>query len=534
MSVTRRYLDRGPSGPQRRQRIERGSEDPRSKMRYLRVMSDPSRIPVIVGVGQVNDRVEDDMALDSLGLMLAALTQAERDASGGWMKQVQSLAVVDQLSFPGLIDLPAIIAAFFNATPKHCTKTPYPSGESPVRLLNEAAERIRAGEIEVAAVVGGEALRTAARRAKVSGAAEGRDAVRESAQRVAKTVRKRHGLVAPTDIYPLYENALRASLGQTLAEGQAESAKIWAQFSEVAEVNPHAWLRKRVSAAEIATPSANNRPIAFPYTKLMVANQSVNQGAGFIVASLAKARVMGVAEHRLVYVGRGAGASEPRDVLTRESYDRSIALETTLTQALAFNGLETSDLDFVELYSCFPCIPKLARRAIGWPVEKPMSVVGGLTFGGGPVGNYMSHAVAVMTERLRREGRHALLFGNGGFANTNHAIVLSREPGDDAGEPRSSDVQAEADARRRTAPVFADTHTGPGVIETYTVFFDRDGAPTHGVVVALTPDSARFLAHVPGDDAEAIAFLTDGRVEPVGMLGDAVAGDDGLTYWRRT
>lgn len=488
---------------------------------------DASRIPVIVGVGQVNDRTEDEMALDSLGLMLAALTEADRDAGGGWMKQAQSLAVVDQLSFPGLMDLPAIIAAYFGATPKHCAKTPYPSGESPVRLLDEAAARVRAGELEVAGIVGGEALRTAARRAKAAGSG-GRDAVRESAERVAKTARKRHGLVAPTDIYPLYENALRASLGQTLAEGQAESAAIWAQFSEVAETNPHAWLRKRVSAEEIATPSPNNRPIAFPYTKLMVANQSVNQGAGFIVASLAKARAMGVAEDRLVYVGYGAGAAEPRDVLTREGYDRSIALETTLRKTLEFNWLEASDCDLAELYSCFPCIPKLARRAIGWPEARPMSVVGGLTFGGGPVGNYMSHAIATMTERLRREGQRGLLFGNGGFANTNHAIVLAREPIE--GEA-PSDVQADADAQRRAAPQFVDAYEGDAVIETYSVLYDREGAASHGVVVALTPDrTRRFLAHVPGDDAETIALLTDGKREPVGARG-ATATQDGITQW---
>jgi acetyl-CoA C-acetyltransferase len=492
---------------------------------------DASKMPVIVGVGQVNDRAEDEMALDSLGLMLAALQEAERDAGGGWLKQAQSLMVVDQLAFPDLVELPAIIAAFFNATPKICAKTQYPSGESPVLLLNEAAERIRAGEIEVAAIVGGEALRTAARRAKAAGENAQRDAVRESASRAAKAVRKRHGLVAPADIYPLYENALRPALGQTLAQGQAESAAIWVKFSEIAAANPHAWLRKPVSAEEIATPSPNNRPIAFPYTKLMVANQSVNQGAGFIVASLTKARAMGVREDRLIYVGHGAGASEPRDVLTRQSYDRSIALETSLRATLRANALDVEQLDFAELYSCFPCIPKLAARAIGWPLDRAMSVVGGLTFGGAPVGNYMSHAIATMTETLRREGRHALLFGNGGFANTNHCITLSREPSADADQRRPFDVNAEADAQRSTAPTFTEDYSGPATIETYTVLYDREGAPRNGVIVARTPNGDRFLAHVAGDDADTSAFLTNGEREPVGTTGNA-ANADGLITWR--
>ncbi|HRO02268.1 MAG TPA: hypothetical protein PLS69_01490, partial [Terricaulis sp.] len=77
------------------------------------------------------------------------------------------------------------------------------------------------------------------------------------------------------------------------------------------------------------------------------------------------------------------------------------------------------------LYSCFPIMPKLARRAMDWPLAKPMTAFGGLTFGGGPVGNYMSHAIASMVDTLRARGAHGLLFGNGGYATTSHAILPS-------------------------------------------------------------------------------------------------------------
>lgn len=487
---------------------------------------DETRIPVIVGVGQVNDRPgEDAPGLNSLELMGAALAKADEDGGGGWLGQLESLAVVAQLSFPELGDVSAGLAQLVGATPRHCMQTRYPSGDSPVLLLNEAASRIAAGEIECAAIVGGEALRTAARRA-----GKRRDAVRESAASVSRPLRQRYGLVAPTDVYPLYENAMRAALGQTLTQAQMESAQIWALFSRVAADNPHAWLRKPVSAPEIATPSPDNRLIAFPYTKLMVANQAVNQGAGFIVASLAKAKQMGAS--RLIYVGYGAAAREPSDFLAREGYTHSRALDASIRQALAFNRLTPGDLDCVELYSCFPCIPKLARRVIDWPLERPASVAGGLTFGGGPVGNYMSHAIAAMVERLRREGRCGLLFGNGGFANTNHSIVLAGDEELAMRESRSFDAQHDADRERPPPPRFVESFEGAAAIETYTVFYDRDGGVRAGVVVARTPAGERFLAQVGADDAATIAFLTDGRAEPVGGSGQAVAGGDGLTLWR--
>src|SRR5690606_34930305 len=194
--------------------------------------------------------------------------------------------------------------------------------------------------------------------------------------------------------------------------------------------------------------------------------------------------------------------------------------------------LSPDALDCAELYSCFPCVPKLARRVIDWPLDQPMSVFGGLTFGGGPVGNYMSHAVAAMTERLRGGARHGLLFGNGGFATTSCAIVLSRDPALAAQSAHDASVQADADIARGPPPPLLDAYAGPATIETYTVFYDREGAPKHGVIVARSRAGARLLARIEGDDSDAIAFLTSGEREPIGAAGVAVARADGLVGWR--
>src|SRR3546814_19691089 len=78
------------------------------------------------------------------------------------------------------------------------------------------------------------------------------------------------------------------------------------------------------------------------------------------------------------------------------------------------NGMTVDDFDAVELYSCFPCVPKMARRILGWPWDRPATVFGGLTFGGGPIANYMSHAIVSMVEKLRREDRKSVVEGKGG------------------------------------------------------------------------------------------------------------------------
>ncbi len=499
-------------------------------------MTDPEKVAVIVGVGQVNDRPADPaQGLEPLDLMRVALERADADAGGGWLPHVESVAVVQQISFRKQNPLAAKVGAAIGATPSLAYESTGPNGDSPILLLDEAANRIASGEIRIAAVVGAEALRTAAQRAAAAAktAVADQNAMRKLAEGAGPGYRQRYGLSAPVDVYPLYENAGRAAYGQTLDEAQRESGEIWSRFSQVAAKTPAAWIHEARTPEQVIEPTADNRPIAFPYTKLMVANSSVNQGAGFLVTSLAEARRRGVPDARIVYVGRGAAAHEADDFLARDRYDASASMTTCLRRTLEWNKVTADDLDLVELYSCFPCVPKMARRVVGWPVEKPATVFGGLTFGGGPIANYMSHAVAEMVDALRAgEGEKGLLFANGGYATHNHAIVLATAPLPGAGEPHDFDVQAEADAARGDVPVLVKDYAGPATVETYTVFYKRDGSPRDGVIVARTPDGRRTLAKVAGDDAAAIAWLTDGAAEPVGAVGEiAPAGDD--MVWTR-
>src|SRR3546814_15929624 len=97
-------------------------------------------------------------------------------------------------------------------------------------------------------------------------------------------------------------------------------------------------------------------------------------------------------------------------------------------------------------------VPKMARRILGGPWDRPATVFGGLTFGGGPIANYMSHAIVSMVEKLRREGRYGFLFANGGFATDNHCIVLGNKPIAHASSPQDFDYQAEAEAKRGPVP----------------------------------------------------------------------------------
>ena len=159
---------------------------------------------------------------------------------------------------------------------------------------------------------------------------------------------------------------------------------------------------------------------------------------------------------------------------------------------------------------------------------------GGLTFGGGPIGNYMSHAIAAMVGRLRSSGSvgaTGLLFANGGYATHNHTVALSSRPIAAARFPQEFDYQGEAEAARGAVPELVKDYEGAAAIETYTVHHARDGAPRMGSIVVRTADDRRTLALVGGADAETIAFLTDGRSEPVGTRGKVVRQSD-VQIWK--
>ena len=498
------------------------------------MQSGDDTIPVLIGVGEICDRPASDRdGLDAIGLMLAALQAAERDAGARILDRLDWLGVEEEISFPMAAPQEAL-ADRLPRRPATLIKTFEASGDGPIKLINDAANAIGRGEVALAACVGAEALRTARVRAQADIAA-GREPPKSNladvAELNAKPLARKHRLFTPIDVYPLYENATRTAWGQTLAEAQQETGAIWSRFSKVAAANPTAWLRKPLPPERIVEASADNRMVSFPYTKLMVANSAVNMGAAVIVASLAMARELGVPDDRIVYIGPGAAAHEDDDFLKRDSYVQPSSLEATISSALERSAIGAEELDHVELYSCFPCVPKMARRVLGWPADRPASVYGGLTFGGGPIGNCMMHAAARMVVKLREAGQHGLIVANGGYATHSHSIILTRRPVAAGTFPQDYSVQARAEASRGAAPVLLEDYAGEGVIETYTIPFGRDG-PTHATVIARTPAGERFLAHVPGSDTATIAFLMDDDGAVIGSSGRAERSGD-LPVWLR-
>jgi acetyl-CoA C-acetyltransferase len=497
------------------------------------------RIPVIVGVGEIVDRPKDIAeGLEPLTLLEEALKRAEADSGGKLLGDVQSLDVVNFLSWR-YREPEQQLARRLGIAPAHLYYGPV-GGESPIRYLHEAAQRIARGECDVAAVCGAEAQSTAtkAERAGITPpwtpfAHDVEEPKRGAA--FQKPLAVKLGVFRPVTVYPFYEAASAAHWGQSPREATAESGELWSRYSDAAAHNPNAWLKRHFAPEEITTPSPDNRLIAWPYTKLMVANPTVNMGAALVLTSLAKARAAGIAEDRLVYPIGGASAEEPRDYLLRdqffESHPQNAVLKAVMDLAGGDGKGNGKAFDAIELYSCFPCVPKMARRTLGLGADVQPTVTGGLTFFGAPLNTYMTHAACAIVRKMRDGAKLGLLYGQGGFVTKHHGLVLSRQPPREALAQETS-VQAVADRAKRAVPDFVTEAKGKGKVESFTVIYGRGGDAEHGVVMLRTEDDTRTLARIPAQDTATLAHLQNMDRTPVGSIGDIAMAEDGVPEWR--
>ncbi|HEX4433990.1 MAG TPA: hypothetical protein VH012_04115 [Acidimicrobiales bacterium] len=509
------------------------------------------RTPVVVGVGQV--ATPPDAGLDPaarpepLALMTAALLAAAEDCDGapaggtapaghGLLRRADSLRVVASLgwSTPDPARLVAARVGFAEGEEPAELMVSSIGGNNPQALMHQACLAISRGEREVVLVTGAEAMyaRALARRDPArpwlewTSQPEGTPpATRFGLEKAGATdLEMQRGVVLPVHAYPLFENALRAANGWTLPEHRDRIGALWSRFSAVAAGNPHAWIRSARTAADIVTPGPANRMVSFPYPKLCTANMQVDQGAAFIVCSVGAARAAGVPEERWVFPLAGADGNDHWFISERPELHRSPAIRLAGGAALEQAGLGVDDLAFVDLYSCFPVVVQMAAAELGLALDdpaRPLTLTGGLTFGGGPGNNYTSHGIAQAVAALRgAPGSAALVSGLGWYA-TKHSlgVYASRPPGHAGGRPFAwRDVQPSVDALPRCA-VDPDAR-GAVRIETYTVTFDRDGAPERGIVACRTGDGARAWANVSDPDALAQLCAEEG----IGRTGDLAAG----------
>ena len=475
-----------------------------------------SRSPVVVGVGQVSQRVPPAEARAPIELLADAARLADKDAQAtrSLLERVDIVGIAAIGSWR-YADPGAFLARKLGIEPRATLVTTV-GGNSPQLLCNELGARIQRGELDVALVGGAESMHTrwrARREPRVELTWDtGDDApcgwVIGDARPGSSDYEMAHSAVAPPLVYPLFETALRAANRRTVDDHQRHVSQLWSRFAAVAAGNPDAWLQQAFTAEEIRTVSPDNRMVCFPYPKRMCANIDVDQGAALLLCSLDAARAAGVPDDRMVFLHAAAETHDHYFFTERWALTDSPAIATAVSDALTAAAIGPDDIARFDLYSCFPSAVEVAMRAIGIADDdvRPLTVTGGLGFAGGPVNNYPTHAIARMVHELRGDPTSFGCTTALGWYITKHAsAVWSGSPparGLRRVDPATSQAQVDVLPRRVPAGLVDDDVT----IEATSVNFERDGSPVLGIVAALTDDGRRALANTR--DADALSALT--------------------------
>jgi acetyl-CoA C-acetyltransferase len=308
--------------------------------------------------------------------------------------------------------------------------------------------------------------------------------------------------------YPLFENSIRGARGRSIEQHLASMGRLFARFAAVAAGNPLADRRQGLTAEQIATPSADNPYIGFPYTKLMNSNAFIDQSAAIIMTSVAKARELGIPEAKWVYLHGCADANDHWYISDRINHHTSPAMRTVAAETLAMADCSLDDIGAFDLYSCFPSAVEICCKEIGLGEDDPrgLTVTGGLPYFGGPGNNYVTHSIAEMMNTVRATpGIRGMVTANGNYVTKQSGGIYSTTPTERPFAPKPpKSYQARIDASK--GPPTVETATGPAAIETYTVMHDRKG-PSYAILFARDTDGRRFIANTP-DDAKLLADMT--------------------------
>ncbi|MEO9322871.1 acetyl-CoA acetyltransferase [Nocardioides sp. C4-1] len=491
------------------------------------------RTPVLVGVGQTSERIDDAdyEALSHVGLAARAAQQALADTG---VDPAVVAAVVDVVAatrqfevstpltavpFGRSTNVPRSIATRVGADPARAIYE-VGGGQSPQKLVTELAGDIAAGRADVVLVAGGEAMSTQRHLADADPRPDWSEqpagSLDDRGYGLRGMVTRRalvHGLHEIAGIYALADNARRAARREHRDHYARSMARLLAPFTEVAAANPHAVAPVAVDADDLVTVDDRNRMITAPYPRLVVSRDLVNQGAAVVLTSVGAAERLGIEPDRWVFLHGHC------DLREQEFFDRP-DLASAPTQPLAVHaalaqaGLSIDDVDFFDLYSCFPVAVSQLLDGLDLEPDDPrgFTLTGGLPFFGGPGNNYSMHAIAEAVDRARSEpGSIGVVSANGGTLSKVSVGVYSTTPapwrtGDD------DLLQAGLD-RRPTVALVDQPDDGWATVETFTVRHGRRGR--QGVVVARTVDDRRFVAaSVPGDD-ELVDWL-ESDAQPVG------------------
>ncbi|MEH6551804.1 MAG: hypothetical protein V7744_17650 [Pseudomonadales bacterium] len=457
---------------------------------------DASTRPVLIGISVISQRLADPaVAKEAVALMVDAVAAAATDTgSSDLLSQVQRIYVPEGLW--AYSDPARLIARQIGAP--DATTVLAKIGVLQQSMMGDACQRIADGEIDLAVVAGGEA-KYRHLLAHINGIEihdttqdDTPDVTLSPQQEITTAQEAAVGLAMPVGFYALFSNALAHEEGLSPDEHRDRVAAMYQRFSEISEGNPHAWKPGRVEADSIRNPSDKNPMLSFPYTKLHNTSWNVDQASALIFCSQAKAEQLGISRDKWVYPVSSTESNYMLPPAQRPELSRVPGARIAGRRALDHAGIAASDIDLLEMYSCFPVAVETYQREIGLPSDRDLTVTGGMPFAGGPLNNYVLQSTCRMIELLRQgKGRSGLVTSVSGMLTKQGFGVWSMEPA--VNDFAYIDVTDEV-AECTPAMELVDGYEGDVCLVAHTVMY-HGGQPWRAVAIADTPEHKRVVIY---------------------------------------
>lgn len=489
---------------------------------------DESRIPILVGCGQITQKEEDpNEALSPIELTAKACFEAAKDTGLGelFLNKLDTIVLIRSFSDTswrfkcpfGEYSNPSLsLARKINAENVNNLIYTFPGGNMPQWSINRIFELITKGEIKTALLAGGEALYTQKNAQRKGIELNWNEDLGNSykewgiKKRGWSDIEDNHGMKGAIFAYPLIENAIRGKENRTIKQHNIEMGNILEKFAEVAKNNPLADRRQGYSAKEISDVNEQNPYIGFPYTKLMNANAFIDQSSAIIMTTVKHAKELGINRNKWVYLHGCADTYDHWYLSDRINYYSSPAMKIACNEALKMANCAINDIDFLDIYSCFPSAIKIAcdEMNIDINTNKDLTVTGGLPYFGGPGNNYVTHSISEIMHKVRNNiGAKGLVTANGNYITKQSVGIYSSEQPSKMFTPTNPSLY-QAKINKDKGPSFIEEANGNAYIETYTVINDREG-PSFSILFGRLNDGSRFIANTPNDKDLLLDMMTN-------------------------
>ena len=489
----------------------------------------PDNTPVIVGVGDIVDRRKVD-GPDPLTILERASELAFNDtglknitdyldAIGVVRFSVDFSTATNQSRF-GYSNFPRSLAKKIGVKKDLCELYSGMGGNAPQVLLEEISKKIHDNEIHCALISGGEVLQTMISKLKSGVALNWEDSPGGKPEIIGindegfSEEEKRHFMDLPSNVYPIFANAIRSSKSQSSKDHLKECSELFSKFSKVASLNPYAWFQKFRSPEEIGNISDSNRLVGFPYTKYLNSMIRVNMASSIVLMSEKLCKILKIPQNKKVYIHGSCVLNDIWNVSKRPRLDESPAIRKCGEEALSQAGISLSEISFLDIYSCFPSAVQIAQKELSLDSNdnRPLTVTGGLPYFGGPGNAYTMFSTSEMVKKLRSNpNEYGMVTANSWFL-TKHAInIFSCKPPFEI-DWRKDFVVLQKEIDSKEIENLNSKPSGLGKVISYTVVQGRKNLE-YGIVIGELEDKSRFVANVLGEES----FLK--KMTEIEMLG---------------